>query len=598
MKAGASERSPMRVRFARVRLGLAATGLALLAGLGLLLARAIAAGEREQALREQALIERVLDDLEGTLAAFVATEQARPFVQWRHTWLAPSASVEPGSSKRAPVETLSPLAGLAPQRPWLIGYFQIEPEGEFRSPMIPVEGEDALAPELRERVALLREHVGGADTRLAMNEPEPVQRKLAPVQQQAALPQDIQLQRALDQQANVRLNALVNDDNANAPDSAQISSFLALEPAGDAAEDGLDVRVEPFLARSSDARYLALVREVWIGERRWQQGLLIDRPELERWLTTQVLGSPELAAAIALDWQTDADEHAHRFAEPFALLRVRVELLAATSASEGQRFVIVLGVLLALALIGLLIAVDRTLATLVLRAEERERFIAAVTHELRTPLTSIRMYSEMLEQGMVADPVRQTGYHRTIRGEAERLSRLVEQVLTLARLDQAASAPRSDEPVPLRELVGRVVELLAPQAEARGLTIELALDERVAAIELPSDALMQVLTNLVDNAIKFSPAGAGPIELRGEALDRRIRIVVADQGPGVEPELLRRMFEPFVRGSAAERAATPGTGIGLAVVRSLVAELGGTIVARPRERGGLELVVELPTRGP
>ena len=579
-------RSAMRVRLARVRLGLAATGLVLLAGLGLLLARAIAAGEREQALREQALLERVLDELEGTLATFVATEQARPFVQWRHTWVAPgNASGEP---------SLSPLAGIAAQQPWLIGYFQIEPEGEFRSPMIPPEGEDALAPELRERVALVREQVTTAEPepRLAVNAAN--QPKQA---QQAALPQDLQIQRALDQQANMRLNALVNRDSLGnaAPDYAQISNFLD-EPSAAKLEpghDGLDVRVEPFVARMTDAEHLELVREVWIGERRWRQGLLIDRPALERWLAAQVLGSPELAAAIALDWQADDGESVHQFAEPFALLHVQAELLAASSESPGQRFVVVLGVLLALALIGLLLAVDRTLATMVLRAEERERFIAAVTHELRTPLTSIRMYSEMLEQGMVVDVARQAGYHRTIRGEAERLSRLVEQVLTLARLDQAATAPRVDEPAPLHEIVARVVELLAPQAEVKGLEIRVVLDEAVRGRALPSDAVTQILTNLLDNAIKFSQPGAAPVEVRAEAVGERVRIVVADRGPGVEPELLRRMFEPFVRGRAAEREATPGTGIGLAVVRSLATELGAFPLAQPRPGGGLEVFLVL-----
>jgi signal transduction histidine kinase len=573
----------MRARLARIRLALAATGLALLVGLGLLLARALAAGEREQALREQALLERVLDELEGTLATFVASEQARPFVQWRHTWVAP------GTATREP--SLSPLAELQPQRPWLVGYFQIEPEGEFRSPMIPPAGEDALVPALRERVALVREQVASAapEPRVAVNATN--QRKQA---QQAALPQDIQIQRALDQQANMRLNALVNQDNLGnaAPDSAQISSFLD-EPTS---QDELDVRVEPFVARMTDARHLELVREVWIGERRWRQGLLIDRPALERWLAAQVLGSPELAAAIALDWQAQGVEQVHQFAAPFDLLHVRAELLATSSTSAGQRFVVVLGLLLALALIGLLIAVDRTLAGLVLRAEERERFIAAVTHELRTPLTSIRMYSEMLEQGMVVDPARQTGYHRTIRGEAERLSRLVEQVLTLARIDQATTAPRVDEPAPLHEIVARVIELLAPLAEAKGLAIEVELDEAIRTCLLPSDAVTQILTNLLDNAIKFSQPGAAPIELRAQALAGRVRVVVADHGPGVEPELLRRMFEPFVRGRMAERDATPGTGIGLAVVRSLVTELGGQILARPRSGGGLEVFLELGLR--
>ncbi len=580
----------MRRRLARVRLALAGAGLLMLAGLGVLLARAVEAGEREQALREQAVIARVFDELEGTLATFVATEQARPFVQWRHFWVGPGELAD----------RVSPLASVQAQRPWLVGYYQVEPDGQFVSPMVPPEGEAGLSSELRERLAILREHASTPILLAQSAQPRAqTQARKQVQQQQAKLPEDIQIQRALDRQSTTRLNSLVNDDgNGNlAPEPAQIANFLADDEADEGAEaDVLDVRVEPFGAgaHESGEHWLELSREVWIGERRWTQGMVIDRPELERWLEDQVLGRPELAAAIALDWRASASEapHHHDFAEPFAMLQVDAALRTAIGETEGQRFVILLGLLLGLALIAVLFAVDRTLASLVLRAEERESFIAAVTHELRTPLTSIRMYSEMLEQGMVADPARQTGYHRTIRTEAERLSRLVEQVLTLARLDQPTAATRVDEPAPLAEIVAGVVEVLRPQAEQRSLTLAVELDPNVAGLVWPRDALTQVLTNLLDNAIKFS--GPGAIELRATSVGKGVRLVVGDRGPGVEPELLVRMFEPFVRGRQADESATPGTGIGLAVVRSLVGELGGKISARPREGGGLELVVDLP----
>jgi signal transduction histidine kinase len=577
-------RKPSRRPLVRVRLALAGAGLVLLVGLGVLLASAIEAGQREQTLREQAVIARVFDELEGTLATFVASEQARPFVQWRHLWVAPGTTVN----------QVSPLARAQPQRPWLVGYYQIEPEGEFISPMVPVEGESALADEQRDRLALLREH---ASEPLLIAQAEPSKQEQARPQQQqkqAKLPEDIQIQRALDQQSSNRLNSLVNDDLAGnqAPDFEQIANFLGpAQQVAPAQPDALDVRVEPFVASEVGGQWLKLSRQVWIGERRWTQGMLIDRPALERWLEAQVLGSPELAAAITLDWRAGQE-----FAEPFAMLHVDAVLHTSIGETAGQRFVILLGVLLALALITMLIAVDRTLATMVARAQERERFIAAVTHELRTPLTSIRMYSEMLEQGMVGDPVRQTSYHRTIRSEAERLSRLVEQVLTLARLDQTTDAPRVDEPAPLTEIIASVVELLRPQAEQRELTLDVQLDQldpECALLRLPRDTLTQVLTNLIDNAIKFSPPGAGAIELRATSMTKGVRLVVGDRGPGVEPELLARMFEPFVRGRVADESATPGTGIGLALVRSLVGELGGRIVARAREGGGLELIVEL-----
>ncbi len=610
MSESGSPASSQRRRLARIRLALAGVGLVLLIGLASLLARALAAVEREQSMREQAVIDRVFDELEGTLAAFVAAEQARPFVQWRHLWVPRGDEIVQSKSKgdsepAEPSVAISPLARLAPQRPWLLGYFQIEPDGDFATPLLPPEGEQALDAELRARVALLREHTGAEPPRLADAEPQQQQTNRPPTPQQAKLPNDLQIQRALDYQANQRLidnvNALANDDLA--PDVSQISSFLDDPLAAEAGD--LDVRVEPFRVEPVGDHYLRMTREVWIGERRWTQGLLLDRAGLQAWLEQQVLGLPELAEAIALDWApqgSDDDERpsfTHEFAAPFGLLHVRARPHGPiVEGSSNAVVALLLGILLALTLIGLLLAVDRTLATMLARAEERERFIAAVTHELRTPLTSIRMYSEMLEQGMVGDDERRHSYHRTIRREAERLSRLVEQVLTLARLEQQPGlAIRDDAPASLGEIIDAVVELLRPQAEQAGLELQVGVDPRVERVELPRDTLAQVLTNVLDNAIKFSGTSAqGPIELLAEPSAGGLCLRVRDRGPGIEPESVARIFEPFFRARRSHEEAAPGTGIGLALVRTLVRELGGGVDGHNREGGGFEVAIELPLK--
>jgi signal transduction histidine kinase len=531
-------------------------------------------------------------------------------VQWRREWLGAGS----------PELTRSPLASL-PEQAFVLGYFQIEPDGSFASPMLPGPNEPAaLDDPTLARAAQLRElNDDIAGDRRPTNLPEP-ELDRGPVEQQAVqqqmLPNDIQIQRALDQQsvARQRKNALANQADFD-PNLEALSNFVGPDNAaviGRAAtlDEPLDLRVTGFVGEDLGDS-LRLVRTVQIGGEQWLQGLIVDRGELGRWLEQEVLGSPDLAGFVELDWlrgstaTPDAEQHTHQFSAPFGALEVSAQLdPVAVLDSTGAKLILGLGLGLALALMLLLITVERTFTGLVDRAEERERFVAAVTHELRTPLTSIRMYSEMLEQGMVGDRERQRSYHETIRREAERLSRLVEQVLTLAQVEDG---PRSlvgeGERAPLREVVESVVELLEPLAAARELSIIVDLDAEAAKSELPRDPLAQILTNLVDNAIKFTRSGGPPIEIvartragerRGGALISLVSLIIRDGGPGVESELLSRMFEPFVRGRREHDQAIPGTGIGLAVVRALAEEIGGRVQARNRSDGaGLEIEVSL-----
>jgi signal transduction histidine kinase len=592
----------VRGRKSRARLSLFIAGALLLTGLVLLLRGALAAVEREQLLRREALAARVFDELEATLAGFVANEQARPFVQWRREWLGAGS----------PGLTRSPLASL-PEQPFVLGYFQIEPDGSFASPMLPGPNEDAALddPTLARATQLraLNDDIAGERRPSSLPEPELERGPVEPqAVQQQALPNDIQIQRALDQQsvARQRKNALANQAEFD-PNLEALSNFVGPDNAAvigragaldEPLDDALDLRVTGFVGEDLGDS-LRLVRTVQIGGEQWLQGLIVDRGALGRWLEQEVLGSPDLAGFVELDWDPVAsgDQHTHQFAAPFAALEVgaRLDPIAVLD-STSAKLILALGLGLAAALILVLIAVERTFTGLVDRAEERERFVAAVTHELRTPLTSIRMYSEMLEQGMVGERDRQRSYHETIRREAERLSRLVEQVLTLAQVEDG---PRSlvgeGERAPLREVVESVVELLEPLAAARELRFVVDLDAEAAACELPRDPLAQILTNLVDNALKFTPSGGPPIEIvaRIRAGERwPVTLVIRDGGPGVESELLSRMFEPFVRGRREHEQAIPGTGIGLAVVRALVEEIGGRVQARNRSDGaGFEIEV-------
>ena len=606
--------APASARLRRVRVLLGCAGLAMLIVLGLVLRGALATSLREQRLRREALAARVFDELEGSLAALIAVEQGRPFVQWRREWVPVGAGSGAAPSR-------SPLAEL-PEREFVVGYFQIEPDGSFASPLLPDPDQPEAGEAVRERVELLRtlaeDLERDEDSRLAAArlEQAPAANQAIPhqqVQQQAQVPDDIQIQRALDQQsiARQRKNATANQDRF-APDREQLSNFLgavapAIDPEG---QDALDLRVTNFVGEPAEQGTIRLLRTVEIGGESWVQGVILEREALQRWLEAEVLGSPELAGYVDLSWffgeeapapEPEAGRYIHSFAPPFSGLIVSAKLDPPSAlASSGAKVVLALTIGLALALITVLLAVERSFAGLFERAEERERFVAAVTHELRTPLTSIRMYSEMLEQGMVQSSERQRNYHQTIRSEAERLSRLVEQVLSLARLEgREHDRVGEGERASVEEIVADALALLQPQARAKSIDLRSEIDPAVAEAQLVRDPCLQVLTNLLDNAIKFTPAEGGAVELEvGRGAERRVRVAIRDRGPGVEAEVLPTIFEPFVRGRREHEQAARGTGIGLAVVRSLIEELGGTIEGHNRPEGGFELIFELPRRAP
>ena len=182
----------------------------------------------------------------------------------------------------------------------------------------------------------------------------------------------------------------------------------------------------------------------------------------------------------------------------------------------------------------------------------------SVAHELRTPLTRLRASLAELEAGSDAEAVTEAVQ------EAERLETIFNAVLRIARIE-AARTPRSGALVDLSAILRDAAELYQPEAEARGLI--LAVEVAAAFwVEGDRDLLFQAVANLLDNAVKFSPAG-GRIGVTGEASSDRVRVVVEDQGPGAPVELRGRLTERFFRAPAAE--GVPGAGLGLSLVAAV-----------------------------
>ncbi len=204
----------------------------------------------------------------------------------------------------------------------------------------------------------------------------------------------------------------------------------------------------------------------------------------------------------------------------------------------------------------------------------RGDFLASVAHELRSPLTSIRGFSRAILDG-TAGPEQQAHYLEIIRSEADRLARLTGDLLDLAQFD-AGQMHLARAAMDLNELARRVMASLTPQVEAARLDLELATDIFPIMVLADRDRVEQILANLLNNAVRYSPPG-GRIDIRIRRDDRVARVDVSDKGVGIPPEDLFRIWERFYRVDKSRSRALGGTGLGLALVKELVEAHGGTV---------------------
>jgi two-component system, OmpR family, phosphate regulon sensor histidine kinase PhoR len=211
-------------------------------------------------------------------------------------------------------------------------------------------------------------------------------------------------------------------------------------------------------------------------------------------------------------------------------------------------------------------------------------------HELRTPVAAIVGVAETLVGGAAEDPKARASFIDILLRHANRLSRLTSDLLDIARLE-AGYRPRV-EPVALAPLAQSVVTALGSRAAEKKLALEVAVPgELSVAGERP--AVEQILTNLVDNAIKYTPEG-GTVRISAEARDKTVQIVVADTGAGIPEEHLPRLFERFYRVDDARSREAGGTGLGLAIVKHLAMANGGDVKVESQLGRGTRFLVSLP----
>ena len=357
---------------------------------------------------------------------------------------------------------------------------------------------------------------------------------------------------------------------------------------------------------------LAALREVTTPQGAVLQGFLVSPTGLTDFFRPAGLparlqpGAPEtdLQAPLAIGddpWRVSVDAHSAQSAAEQQARGLRRGFLTIFLGGVG------LAALAGLAVVWLVWQSERL-------ARQRAQFAASAAHELRTPLAGLRIFSEMLAEGL-GDPTKARDYARRVADEAERLGRVVANVLGFTRLERGTLVVHpvsGDLAATVRDSVARQ----QPALEALHARVEVSIDADLPPVRFDRDALSQILQNLLDNAEKhtrFSENRTIHVSLNpvGRAVSARrlvpesrtarravptgdafIELAIADHGPGVARKARRKLFQPFVRGD--EPDAPAGIGLGLVLVKTLTEAQGGTVAYRDNDGGGARFAVRLP----
>jgi two-component system phosphate regulon sensor histidine kinase PhoR len=232
----------------------------------------------------------------------------------------------------------------------------------------------------------------------------------------------------------------------------------------------------------------------------------------------------------------------------------------------------------------------------------RVDFVANASHELRTPLASLLGFVETLQGPARDDPAAREKFLEIMRGQALRMTRLIEDLLSLSRVELKAHL-RPDTPLDLAAIVRQMVDTLSPLAREHGVEIVLAVGEKPHIVLGDRDELLRAVENLVDNAVKYGEAGKR-VEVALRRLDRgdgrpsEFELAVRDHGPGIPPEHLPRLTERFYRADVVESRQKGGTGLGLAIVKHIVARHRGRLAIESEPGEGATFRIALPEAPP
>ncbi len=539
------------------------------------------------------LVRLALWRMDAALTTVVAAESTRPYYQYQPFHVTTDAFLDADTRVRGRgVMVPSPLLKAA--SPLVRLHFQVDPAGQITSPQVPAGPTRKLA---------VPEYLSKEDLAQAAKRLRELQGFLVPGREQllARLPEVpaaafAATRPALLANANVAVRGRFYQGQMHG------NELVARRQIGQrqhTAPGFLNFWTVPSgNVRDGEARSLwlggrlLLARRVAVNKDTHVVGCWLDWPKMQDWLLENVRDLLPSAGLAALPGGPEAETSRR-------LATLPVRLVPGPVATEPMPGPSPIMVSLAAAWGGLVLAAGAVavlLAGTLALSERRGAFVSAVTHELRTPLTTLRMYTEMLAEGMVPDERAAAQYLDTLHAETDRLCRLVENVLAYSHLESGR------QPLHKQRLeLGRLLAELAPRLgqRARRAGMELVVDSGDApggaVVLADATALEQILFNLIDNACKYA-AGAEDKRIHVELHEagRSAVLRVRDHGPGIPQTDAKKVFRPFFRAGRDAAGSLGGVGLGLTISRRLAHSLGGELTIDSKTPEGASFSVYLP----
>jgi signal transduction histidine kinase len=616
----------------------------------------------EAIYRHRLLAEELAGRLDSRFKALIGREGKRSFTDYAFL------NVAGDLLQRSPLAAYpvsSPVPGL-------IGYFQVDTDGAFRTPLVPADGgagnrygipetewrnrlnlagslqrllvrnqlvrtesqdeelkESAAKPKMRravrEREAATMPPARQPQSQAAfdmLNKREKAAKKYQGLTSKLGRVLDLKLddryleksaekdQIRTDKDVAARREQSVLPEPSRAPAPTDSLRTAASSDLSNVRVRTFESDIDPFEISLLDSGHFVLFRKVWRDGQRYIQGALIAaQPFLNgvidaAFRRTVLSRTSDLIAAydgdiIAAYRGVGAKAYLSSASELSGTLLYQTRLSAPLSeldlifsvrqlpVAPGGQLITWIGLVLVVVLCGGFYLVYRVGLRQIALVEQQQDFVSAVSHELKTPLTSIRMYGEMLREGWAPEDKKAT-YYGFIHDESDRLSRLISNILQIARMNRNDLEPDLKR-VAVSEIMDELRSKITSQVERAGFTLNLTCEEAVkpTMLSVDPDFFAQIMINLVDNAIKFSQkADNKTIDIAcRQDNDGAVIVTVRDYGPGIPKNQMKKIFMLFYRAGTELTRETMGTGIGLALVRQLAAAMGAEIDAINKDPG-------------
>ena len=541
-----------------------------------------------------------------------------------------------------------------PKKSYILGYFQNNPDGSFQTPMALKKRDEKEADEkdkgafaradevVRELEAdnrIFNTKRTEASRRIEVSRPEKIipepksrfagkyldlsrsKKQKAFLGQEKKRVEEIPARQVLNLAKQERKTAKAERVKSPAPAAKSTSRGGQRDESWDQPRDQKDfddatfrVEVDPMQSVFISANKVVLFRRIVIDNRVYRQGVVIFAKEFlshlaESYFEKQPMakftrlylsifdqGKDKTIIQAGAGAQNPKFSLSRTFPRPFSFLTAKLDC-ERIPRSDGRNTLTIMMTIMGVIILMGFFAIYQSARSIVAMSERRSGFVSSVTHELKTPLTNIRMYVEMLEQGIATTPEREQDYFKILGSESTRLSRLINNVLEFSKLE------KKNRQLDLfagtfEDVIEEVTGIMREKLKQEGFSFTVPKKD-ISPFMYDRDVMVQVLINLIENSIKFGKKESEKtISLSLEPEGSQMKVSLADTGPGIPRKALKKVFDDFYRVDNELTRSTGGTGIGLALVSKFIKAMGGRVMAKNNTGPGCTITFFLPLYRP